>query len=65
MIMEKLIISPDFTVDDIHKIREENYERTKDMTMEEKIAYYNTAGMEAEKEIERRRALKRKVAVNV
>lgn len=62
--MEKLIISPDFTVDDIHKIREENYERTKNMTMEEKIEYYNTAGMEAEKEIERRKALKRKAVVN-
>lgn len=62
--MEKLIISPDFTVDDIHKIREENYERTKNMTMEEKIEHYNTAGMEAEKEIERRKALKRKAVVN-
>jgi hypothetical protein len=50
----------DFTIDDIHKIREQNYERTKNMTMEEKIAYYNTAGLEAEKEIERRRALKQK-----
>lgn len=29
--MEKLIISPDFTVDDIHKIREENYEHTKNI----------------------------------
>ena len=62
--MEKLIISPDFTVDDIHKIREENYERTKNMTMEEKIAYYNTAGMEAEKESERRKALKCEAVVN-
>ena len=62
--MEKLIISPDFTVDDIHKIREENYERTKNMTMEEKIEYYNTAGLEAEKEIERRKTLKREVVVN-
>jgi hypothetical protein len=62
MIMETLVISPDFTIDDIHKIREQNYERTKNMTMEEKIAYYNTAGMDAQKEIERRRALKRKSA---
>lgn len=62
--MEALVISPDFTIEDIHKIREQNYERTKNMTMEEKIAYYNTAGMEAEEEIERRRALKRKSVVN-
>lgn len=58
--MGKFVISPNFTVDDIHRIREENYEHTKNMTMEEKIAYYNTSGMEAEREIERRRALKRK-----
>lgn len=58
--MESLLISPDFTIDDIHKIRERNYERTKDMTVAEKVAYYNNSGKEAEKEIERRRALKRK-----
>ena len=38
--METLVISPDFTIEDIHKIREQNYERTKDMTITEKIAYY-------------------------
>lgn len=31
-------ISPDFTVDDIHKIREWNYERLKDATREERRA---------------------------
>ena len=59
--MEALVISPDFTIEDIHKIREQNYERTKDMTVAEKVAYYNNSGKEAEKEIERRRALKRKI----
>ena len=29
-------ISPNFTVDDIHKIREWNYERMKDATCEER-----------------------------
>jgi hypothetical protein len=57
--MNPLVVSPDYTIDDIHKIREQNYERTKNMTTEEKILYYNTAGIEAEKEIERRRVLKR------
>ena len=33
--METLVISPDFTIEDIHKIREQNYERTKDMTVAE------------------------------
>lgn len=59
--MEKPVISPDFTIEDIYKIREQNYERTKDMTVAEKVAYYNNSGKEAEKEIERRRALKRKI----
>ena len=58
-------ISPDFTIEDIHKIREQNYERTKDMTVAEKVAYYNNSGKEAEGEIERRRALKQKTTVNV
>ena len=63
--MEALVISPDFTIEDIHKIREQNYERTKDMTVAEKVSYYNNSGKEAEREIERRRALKRKTTVNV
>jgi len=31
-------ISPDFTIDDIHKIREWHYERLKDATIEERIS---------------------------
>ena len=63
--METLFISPDFTIEDIHKIREQNYEKTKDMTVAEKVEYYNNSGKEAEREIERRRALKRKVAAKI
>ena len=63
--MEALVISPDFTIEDIHKIREQNYKRTKDMTVAEKVAYYNNSGKEAEREIERRRALKRKVVASM
>ena len=62
--MEKPIISSNFTIEDIHKIREYNYEIMKNMTMEEKIAYYNTTGMEVEKEILRRKELKRKTVIN-
>ena len=65
MIVEALVISPDFTIEDIHKIREQNYERTKDMTVAEKVAYYNNSGKEAEKEIERRRALKQKITASI
>lgn len=47
----KLVINLDFTIEDIHKIREQNFERTKDITVEEKVAYYNNSGKEAEWEI--------------
>jgi hypothetical protein len=51
-----LDISPSFTIEDIHKIRERNYEVTKDLTIEEKLRYYNTARTDAEQQIERLRA---------
>jgi hypothetical protein len=47
-----LDISPAFTIEDIHKIREHNYEVTKDMTMEEILRYYNTPRTDAEERIE-------------
>ena len=37
---EKPEISKDFTIDDIHKIREYNYEETKNLTVAEQAAYY-------------------------
>ncbi|MCL2497587.1 MAG: hypothetical protein FWF06_03120 [Symbiobacteriaceae bacterium] len=36
--MEKPVLSPQFTVEDIGKLREWNYERTKNMTDEERRA---------------------------
>jgi len=42
--MEALVISPDFIIEDIHKIREYHYELTKDMTTQEKINFYNKGG---------------------
>jgi len=47
-------ISPNFTIDDIHKIREWHYERLKDATIEERIA-----------DIERRAAEAKSNAVSV
>lgn len=52
VMIEKPIISPDFTIDDIHKIREYHYELTKDMTAEERINFYNEGGRAFLKEIE-------------
>jgi len=33
-------LSPNFTIDDIHKIRYWNYERFKDATIEERMEHY-------------------------
>ena len=51
-----LEISPDFTIEDIHRIRENNYEKTKYMTVEERLNYYNKPRMDAEEQINRIRA---------
>ena len=50
--MEKPILSDDFTIEDIHKLREYNYEKTKDLTRQEKIDYYNNKGKEFLKKLE-------------
>ncbi|MCM1237132.1 MAG: hypothetical protein NC489_44240, partial [Ruminococcus flavefaciens] len=52
MIMEKPVLSPDFTIEDIHKLREYNYEMTKDMPPQERRNYYNERGRAFLKEIE-------------
>ena len=54
--MEKPVLSPDFTIEDIHNLREYNYEVTKHMTTEEKLLYYNTPRTDAKEQIERLRA---------
>lgn len=51
-------ISPDFTIDDIHKIREYHYELTKDMTMQERINFYNEGGSAFLAEMEKRKLQK-------
>ena len=57
--MEALIISPDFTIEDIHKLREYNYYQTKDMSRQERIDYYNTRGIEVHKKIQARKLRKK------
>ncbi len=37
----------DLTIEDIHEIRERNYEFTKNMSNEERIAYINKKGRKA------------------
>ncbi|MDO5296527.1 MAG: hypothetical protein Q4F00_07850 [bacterium] len=54
--MEKPILSPSFTIEDIHKLREYNYEITKNMTRQEKIEYYNNRGRKVQTELEQEKA---------
>ena len=52
MNMEKPVLSPNFTIEDIHKLRDYNYEMTKNMTDEERMDYYNKAGRAFQREID-------------
>ena len=54
----KPVISPDFTIEDIHKIREYHYELTKDMTPQEKMDFYNEGGKAFLREMEERKLQK-------
>lgn len=56
--MNKPVLSPNFTIEDIHKLREYNYYQTKNMNRQERINYYNTHGMEVHKEIQARKLQK-------
>ena len=49
--ISELKISPNFTIEDIHKVREYSYEITKNMTTEERTAYYQEASERVNKEI--------------
>ena len=53
--MERPVLSPDFTIEDIHKLREYNYEMTKNMTDSERMNYYNEAGRAFQREIDEAR----------
>ena len=50
--MPELNISSAFTVEDIRKVREYHYELTKDMTIEERRAFYKEGADKAEKRIQ-------------
>lgn len=56
--IDKPAISPDFTIEDIHKIREYHYELTKDMTTQERIDFYNEGGRAFLREMEERKLQK-------
>ncbi|MCL2053861.1 MAG: hypothetical protein FWG90_05400 [Oscillospiraceae bacterium] len=51
-------LSPYFTVEDIHKVREYHYEVTKDMSQEDRWAYYRKGAEEFRRLSAERKALK-------
>lgn len=53
--MEKPVLSPNFTIEDIHKLREYNYFQTKNMTQKERSDYYNSQGLEVHQMIQKRK----------
>lgn len=55
--MERPVLSPNFTIDDIHRLREYNSYMTSRMTPKEEIEYYNNVVREFQEEMERRRTL--------
>ena len=57
--MEMPAMSPSFTIEDIHKLREYNYYLTKDMAPHERMDYYNSAAMKVQQEIDELRACDR------
>lgn len=51
----ELDITGDLTVDEIHKIREYNYNITKDMTRQERYSYYEKESAEFRKKLKDRK----------
>jgi len=52
-------ISPNFNIEDIHKIREHNYEMTKNMTLKERRQYYKLKADKVREEMLKIREFKR------
>jgi len=61
--MNKPILSPHFTIDDIHKLREYNYYQTKDITPQERIDYYNSRGLEVHRKIQEHKLQKKIMSI--
>ena len=58
IMVTKPVISPNFTIEDIHKIREYHYELTKDLTTQERINFYNEGGRAFLEQMEKRKLQK-------
>ena len=63
--MVKPVISPDFTVEDIHKIREYHYEITKDMPFPKRAAFYREGAKEFQEYLTARKRQKETMSQGV
>jgi hypothetical protein len=61
--MPELNISPLFTVEDIHKVREYHFELTKSMNTDERRAFYKEGADEAERRIQAIKKQRKQLAV--
>jgi len=61
--MDKPILSPDFTMEDLHKLREYNSLSHIEMTTEELIADISKGANEMQRRIEQIRSQKKQLAV--
>ena len=53
--MEELVFKDSFSVDDIHKLREQHYEKTKNMTKEERLKEISEGAEEFKRELRKRK----------
>ncbi len=53
--MSEMTFDNSFSVDDIHKLREQHYEKTKNMTIEERIKEISEGAEEFKKELKERK----------
>jgi len=51
----KPVLSPNFTIDDIHRIREWHYEQLKEATIEERMTFYREGSKDVLRMIEEQR----------
>ena len=51
----KPVLSPSFTIDDIHRIREWHYEQLKDATIKERMMFYHEGSKDVLRMIEEQR----------
>lgn len=63
--MEKTVDARKYIKEDIHKLCEQSYEITKDMTHEERLDFYNKCGNEVQLKLEKMQTSDKNAFANV